>query len=203
MWAPDLCQCLFLCQAQKSRRPASQLWSSFFTLLSSLTWALVRAGAADSAAWPATDACSGLVPLDSISSSESSSSFSLSISSSACLFSSLRSWKKKKKRNVTLHILRDKQQSNFFHVYGFNKDLKLLNHVSSEFLLCCVNSYWQGGVKHILPHTLSININHNDCTHLQFLLANYWRTNIWIFIQRMCLTECFQTSFKVLLTLCL
>lgn len=88
----------------ESRRPASQLWSSFFTLLSSLTWALVIAGAADSAASPPPTAacCSGLVRLDSISSSESSSSFSLSISSSACLLSSLRPWDPvKKKKELT------------------------------------------------------------------------------------------------------
>ncbi len=97
-------------RGQESRRPASQLWSSFFTLLSSLTWALVSGGAADSAAWPAADVapCSSLVLLDSISSSESSSSFSLSISSFAYLFSTLRPWEKKV--NVTQHIFWDKQQ---------------------------------------------------------------------------------------------
>lgn len=72
---------------QESRRPENQLWSSFLTLLSSLSWALVRAGASDSADLPLATVCLGV---DCISSSESSSSFSLSSSSSACSFSSLR-----------------------------------------------------------------------------------------------------------------
>lgn len=93
----------------ESRRPVTQLWSSFLTLLSSLAWAFVKAGAADSAA--STEGASFSLVLDSISSSESSSSFSLSISSSACLFSSLRLWEKgeEEKGHVTQHIFRDKQ----------------------------------------------------------------------------------------------
>lgn len=63
------------------RKPALQLWSCFLTLLRSLSWALVRE--------QASEACCGLGLLGSISSSESSSSLSLSIFSSACLFSSL------------------------------------------------------------------------------------------------------------------
>lgn len=86
--APYLCECLslYMVHVQEVRMPASQLWSSFFTLLSSLTWAFVRAGPV---AW-LPRGCSGLVLLESISPSESSSSFSLSISSSPCVFSSLR-----------------------------------------------------------------------------------------------------------------
>lgn len=98
---------------QESRRPENQLWSSFFTLLSSLTWAFVRGAAAGSVAWLPTGACSGRKVLVSISSSESSSSFSLSISSSACWFSPLGPWalmRKNQKGNMTLHIFRDKQE---------------------------------------------------------------------------------------------
>lgn len=92
---------------QESRRPANQLWSSFFTLLNSLIWPLDR-GAADSVAGPPTGSGSARKMLDSISPSESSS-FSLSSSSSACLFSSLgheNTMKKTKARDDSAYFHR-------------------------------------------------------------------------------------------------